>query len=176
LANRNRRLFSMSTQNALVTLLREGVSVADQSIDSKRDLEDALRTACTDFIEHTCNDFAGNLVKIVEDCKTSPPIKAGMDADSLLDLLTKATERLEVKAGEVISQMALYLDNSATQSILLKPSIRKITKALEEVRKLMSNIPDGEGGWDESKRGKIFMLIDELEQGVKSIGKGSVAS
>uniref|UniRef100_A0A7S4QLM6 Conserved oligomeric Golgi complex subunit 3 C-terminal domain-containing protein n=1 Tax=Ditylum brightwellii TaxID=49249 RepID=A0A7S4QLM6_9STRA len=38
LANRNRRLFSMSNENALVTLLREGVSVQESSVDSKRDL------------------------------------------------------------------------------------------------------------------------------------------
>lgn len=37
LANRNRHLFSMSTENALVTLLREGVSVQESSVDSKRD-------------------------------------------------------------------------------------------------------------------------------------------
>jgi len=37
LANRNRHLFFMSTENALVTLLREGVSVQESSVDSKRD-------------------------------------------------------------------------------------------------------------------------------------------
>ena len=45
LANRNRRVFSVSTENALVMLLREGVSVQESSVDSKRDLEDALRSA-----------------------------------------------------------------------------------------------------------------------------------
>jgi len=33
----------MSTENALVSLLREGVSVQESSVDSKRVLEDALR-------------------------------------------------------------------------------------------------------------------------------------
>ena len=37
LANRNRRLFSMSTENALITLLREGVSAQESSVDSNRD-------------------------------------------------------------------------------------------------------------------------------------------
>ena len=65
LANRNRRLFSMSTENALVTLLREGVSVQESSVDSKRDLEDALRSACNDFIEHTCKRVAGDFMAFV---------------------------------------------------------------------------------------------------------------
>ena len=42
----------MSTENALITLLREGVSVQESSVDSKRDLEDCLRSACNDFIEN----------------------------------------------------------------------------------------------------------------------------
>ena len=176
LANRNRRLFSMSTENALVTLLREGVSVADQSIDSKRDLEDALRSACTDFIDHTSSSLTGNLIKIIEECKAVPVTKVssvkGVDAGSLLGLLVESTDQLKVKSDEITSQMGLYLDNPTTQSILLKPSIRKITKALEHLRQIMSNIPDGEGGWDETNRGKIFVLIDDLESGVKSVGKG----
>ena len=49
LANRNRRIFSVSTENALVTLLREGVSVQESAVDSKRDLEDALRSAVSSF-------------------------------------------------------------------------------------------------------------------------------
>ena len=70
LANRNRRLFSMTTENALVTLLREGVHTREASIDSKRDLEDALRSACNDFIEHTAVSLAGPVITFVEQCKS----------------------------------------------------------------------------------------------------------
>merc|ERR1712194_642445 len=65
LANRNRRLFSMSTENALVTLLREGVSVNEESVDSKRDLEEALRNACNGFIDHISNVLANDMFEIV---------------------------------------------------------------------------------------------------------------
>eukprot|EP00804_Cyclotella_cryptica_P022112 CCRYP_011582-RA/>CCRYP_011582-RA protein AED:0.15 eAED:0.15 QI:341/1/1/1/1/1/2/1032/913 len=71
LANRNRRLFSMSTENALITLLREGVSVQESSVDSKRDLEDCLRSACNDFIEHTSTSLLGPISGLVDQCKNA---------------------------------------------------------------------------------------------------------
>ena len=46
-------------QNALITLLREGLLVQESSVDSKRDLEDCLRSACNDFIEHTSSSLLG---------------------------------------------------------------------------------------------------------------------
>lgn len=109
LANRNRRLFSMSTENALVTLLREGVSVQETDMDSKRDLEDALRSACNDFIDHTCASLLPSNANIGQMQETLPK-----------DLET------------VVSQMSLYLDNAATQSILLKPVSRKLLRTVEE--------------------------------------------
>ena len=71
MANRNRRLSSMSTENALVSLLREGVSTKEESVDSKRDLEEALRTACNDFIDHTCNTLAGPIMGMVDKIQSS---------------------------------------------------------------------------------------------------------
>jgi hypothetical protein len=177
LANRNRRLFSMSTENALVTLLREGVSVAEESLDSKKDLEDALRTGCNDFIDHTCKSIAGGAMDFVEQCQKADPNKLNdqkfMGAEKVVGLLTQTSERLEVQAGEVKTQMALYLDNPATQSILLKPISRKATKALEEARKFISQTVDGTNGWDETSRGKAFMLIDEIDKGVKTAAKAT---
>ena len=70
LATRNRHLFSMSTENALITLLREGVHTKEAQVDSKLDLEDALRLACNDFIEHTGVSLAGSIITFVEQCKS----------------------------------------------------------------------------------------------------------
>ena len=61
----------MSTKNALVTLLREGVSVQESSVDSKRDLEDCLRSACNDFIEHTSSSLLGPVAVFIEQCKNA---------------------------------------------------------------------------------------------------------
>ena len=175
LANRNRRLFSMSTENALVTLLREGVSVQEASVDSKRDLDDALRSACNDFIEHTSVLLAGPLLDFVGQCKlassssnaslkTQPFIEGG----SVKALMSKTTEDLSDELKEVTTQMALYLDNPATQSILLKPVVRKITRAVDDSRKFIEDAVDGEHGWDEGVREEVMTALKIIETAVKS--------
>jgi conserved oligomeric Golgi complex subunit 3 len=165
LANRNRRVFSMSTENALVTLLREGVSVQEASVDSKRDLEDALRSACNDFIEHTARAVAADVLAAVDSFKVTE--KLG-NADSVLEILNKTADKLEGSLGEVTSQMSLYLDNASTQNILLKPVSRKITRALEEIRKVTGKTENGVDGWDDAKKRQVTELTFLIEQSVKT--------
>lgn len=175
LANRNRRLFSMSTENALITLLREGVSVNEESVDSKRDLEEALRSACNDFIDHICNFFATELFDVVEKLNGSTPenlTNASLfEPNKLKDMLAKTLEEFEPKAAEVLNKMNLYLENSATQSILLKPVSKKISKGLEEIRKGVDGMTDENSGWEESMRAGILDLVTKLEKTVKKVGR-----
>ena len=168
----------MSTENALVSLLREGVSINEESVDSKRDLEEALRNACNDFIDHTSKSLASDVLDIAEKLpatKKEALVKAEfMQANTLKDILTKTSERMEVKAGEMTSQMKLYLDNPATQSILLKPISKKVSKGLDEVRKAVaSKVVIGENGWDESIQGEVMILIGEVEKKLKTAAKAS---
>ena len=177
LANRNRRLFSMSTENALVTLLREGVSMKEESVDSKRDLEEALRSACNDFIDHTCQSLAGGVMDLVQKVHStsSDGLKtaAFFNAAKVKDCLSQTSESFETKAVEVVTQMGLYLDNPATQSILLKPISKKILKALEEIRRAVCHIPDGENGWEDGIRSETLLLVDDLEKATKKAARAS---
>eukprot|EP00339_Tiarina_fusa_P009055 CAMPEP_0117008848 /NCGR_PEP_ID=MMETSP0472-20121206/8208_1 /TAXON_ID=693140 ORGANISM="Tiarina fusus, Strain LIS" /NCGR_SAMPLE_ID=MMETSP0472 /ASSEMBLY_ACC=CAM_ASM_000603 /LENGTH=818 /DNA_ID=CAMNT_0004710987 /DNA_START=23 /DNA_END=2479 /DNA_ORIENTATION=+ len=177
LANRNRRLFSMSTENALVSLLREGVSVNEESVDSKRDLEEALRTACNAFIDHTCKTLAGGIMDIVDKIQSSTPEKYQkekiMNGEKVKETLKGVSAKVEESADAVTKQMGLYLDNSGTQSILLKPISRKITKGLEEIQKAIIEIPAGVNGWDDSVRGDVLLLMDEVGKKVKQNVKAS---
>jgi hypothetical protein len=171
LANRNRRLFSMSTENALVTLLREGVSVNESSVDSKRDLEEALRGACNDFIDHTSRALAGGTMGVVERLQdTSDDARkkdALLDANKVKSALAGDSAKMEETCGQATVQMALYLDNPATQSILIKPIAKKISKGLTEIRKFATMIDDGVNGWDEISRGETLALLDELDTQLK---------
>jgi len=184
LANRNRRLFSMSTENALVTLLREGVSVHESSVDSKRDLEDCLRSACNDFIEHTTSTLLGPISKFVDQCKNA-------SSDGSTDVLRKesfmngivvkgmfgsASENLESELGNVSTQMKLYLENASTLSILLKPVVRKITRALEEAKRFIDEVPNDENDWNSELREEVLKSASAFETRVKaatSIKQGS---
>jgi hypothetical protein len=168
----------MSTENALVTLLREGLSTNEESVDSKRDLEEALRNACNEFIDHTCNSFAQDVIDLVGKLASSTPESLNdsssfFDANKVQEVLTKTLDNLESKAKEVVSQMALYLDNPTTQSILLKPVSKKISKGTEEIRKAVNEMTDGNLGWDETIRADVLRIIDDLEKSVKKIGRAS---
>jgi hypothetical protein len=173
LTNRNRRIFSMSTENALVTLLREGVSVQESSVDSKRDLEDALRKACNDFIDHTVQAVAAPLLDLHERLKNTETGSlaqlALLQPESVDKVVTLSSENVEKGMAEVVEQMSLYLENPATQSILLKPVSRKITKASEEMRRWVGKCEEHD--WDEDKRTAIVQKIDDLEQAVKRFTK-----
>uniref|UniRef100_A0A7S3LH73 Conserved oligomeric Golgi complex subunit 3 C-terminal domain-containing protein n=1 Tax=Amphora coffeiformis TaxID=265554 RepID=A0A7S3LH73_9STRA len=175
LTNRNRRIFSMSTENALVTLLREGVSVQESSVDSKRDLEDALRKACNDFIDHTVQAVAAALLDLHERLKnteTGSLAQLALLQPASVDKVVGVTsEKVESGMAEVLEQMGLYLENPATQSILLKPVSRKIIKASEELRRWVSKCEDGDNDWDDEKRSDILQKFDALEQSVKKFSK-----
>ena len=174
LANRNRHLFAMSAENALVTLLREGISVRDSSVDSKRDLDDALRSACNDFIEHTSTAVAGPLLLFVEQCKSaSQSTDIGLSAqpfmrsDAVLFVVEGTKEKLGMQLLDITSNMGLYLENPATQSILLKPVVRKITRALDEAKRFVSDVVDDNNGWDAEIRVAVLGKMQEIETSVK---------
>jgi len=177
LANRNRRLFSMSTENALFTLLREGVSVNEESVDSKRDLEEALRNACNKFIDHICNLLAGEMFKVVAKLKDLKPESlteaSFFEANTVKHMLTKILEGVEPKVMDVLDKMSIYLENSTTQSILLKPVSKKISKGLEEIKKNVNEMTGEKSGWDESMRKEVVGIINDIEKTVKKLGRVS---
>jgi hypothetical protein len=91
----------------------------------------------------------------------------------LTKLLNKTLESVQEKMTHATSQMGLYLDNPATQSILLKPVGRKLTRALEDSRKLIGKIADGENGWDAEKRVSVLEIIESIEQATKKTTRSS---
>lgn len=175
-ANRNRRVFSMSTnENALVSLLREGVSIQESRVDSKRDLEEALRSSCNDFIGDTTKTLIGDISGLVTLCNSSESremsIQTHLTPDSLLETLTKTSDDLVTEVDVLQGQMSLYLESSATQNILLKPVSRKVVKVLEDLRKLLSSAID----WDDEKMSEAQALISKIEANAKVVGKPSKA-
>jgi hypothetical protein len=181
IANRNRRLFSITSDNALVTLLSEGVSTREKSIDSKRDLEDALRSACNDFIEHTSVSLAGPVLTFVEQCKSvsssggttsteSLPTQSFMTGEYALAVMNRALDRLEPGLGEINSQMSLYMESVATRSILLKPVIRKITRLLDECRTFIEAgaVIDDDERWTENSKAEVLKAMEKFERMIKS--------
>jgi len=170
LANRNRRIFSMNaSENALFTLLREGVSVQEATVDSKRDLEDALRTACNEFIENTSTKVAPELIATAETVKSQA---SAVEPESIGKVLKKTSETIPEEMMNVTSQMSLYLDNPGTQSILLKPVSKRIVRAAEELRKAVASVDDTDGKWGNAKT-ELEELLSGIESKMKELARGS---
>ncbi|KAL7571775.1 hypothetical protein ACA910_002866 [Epithemia clementina (nom. ined.)] len=181
LANRNRRLLSMNTENAIVMLLREGVSVQESSVDSKRDLEDALRTACNDFIAHALQSLAGRLVNFVQErsnnTSTGPSGDGGTGTPNksqqkikespqlVTEILQETVETIKAQLPTLWEQMSLYLDNPSTQSILLKPVTKKIMKAVSELKQWMNNTVDHQ--WNSDSRSQALAVANQVEPALK---------
>lgn len=162
----------MSTENALLTLLREGVSVQESSVDSKRDLEDALRGACNDFIEHTCTFLAKSILAWIAQCKACKSDlknQVCMSAESVQSIVAQTADSAEEKWTEVTNQMTLYLESPATRSILLKPVSRKVSRLLEEARNFVGQAVDGENGWDATIRAHVLQQMSDIEHAVKKV-------
>jgi len=126
---------------------------------------------CNDFIEHTAQTVGKDLLATVEAYKMSdsaPAEEKLCSADKVVPMLRQMSDTLKDALGEITSQMGLYLDNPATQHILLKPVSRKITRALEDVRKMVGKIEKGVSGWDDEQRSEVTELTHLLEQTVKS--------
>lgn len=162
----------MSTENALLTLMREGVSVQESSVDSKRDLEDALRGACNDFIEHTCTFLAKSIIAWVAQCKackSNLKDQVCMKGESVQSIVAQTADSVEEQWAEVTNQMALYLESPATRSILLKPVSRKVSRLLEEARNFVGQAVDGENGWDATIRAHVLQKMSDIEHAVKKV-------
>ena len=159
----------MTTENALVTLLREGVSVNEESVDSKRDLEEALRSACNAFIDHISHSLTEEVFNLLT--KLNESTLESMDPSKIKESLSKNLENFEPNAKDVLSKMSLYLENPTTQSILLKPVSKKISKGLEEIKKNVNGLNDENNGWDDSVRGDVLHIISDLEKVVKKLGR-----
>jgi hypothetical protein len=167
----------MSTENALVTLLREGLSVNEESVDSKRDLEEALRDACNGFIDHVSTSLAEEVFNLLAKLNSSTPesLKSDsfFDASKVKEILAKTLEDFDLKAKQVLNKMGLYLENPTTQSILLKPVSKKVLKGLEEVKKGVIGMTNEDNGWNESIRAEILQIMIDLEKVVKKTGRAA---
>mmetsp|Transcript_24997 Transcript_24997/g.58224 ORF Transcript_24997/g.58224 Transcript_24997/m.58224 type:complete len:103 (-) Transcript_24997:998-1306(-) len=96
-----------------------------------------------------------------------------MNGDLVKSMLESTAESFESQLSNIVSQMSLYLDNPATQSILLKPVSRKIQRSLEDARKFVQQTKDGENGWDTGVRDSVMKLLGSLETSTKNATKAS---
>jgi hypothetical protein len=82
-------------------------------------------------------------------------------------VFSKSLQSLDGELDNVSKQMTLYLENTATQGILLKPAVRKITRSLEEAKRFIGEVPDEENGWNADMRVEVLKSVEDFETRVK---------
>ncbi len=132
LANRNRQLFQLHQDNALLTLLREGMTIQESSVDGRQELEQALKSACHDFMDHTSRQMAQPLFVLLDQYKNTD---TAPEEAMVKSTVQQVQDRLEPTLGEIVTQMTLYMDNPGTRQVLYRPVLRKLTRLFHELQR-----------------------------------------
>merc|ERR1712071_323764 len=105
--------------------------------------------------EHTSTRMAKEIFVWIESCKVAASNDVGtlgsqtiMGVDYVKKVVLKTKENIAEESGILRKQMILYLDNLATQGILFKPVLRKVSKALDDMKRFIA--VDEDNGWSSS--------------------------
>jgi hypothetical protein len=141
------KLFRWSAENAFITLARDGIPrVNEAQIDSKKELEEVLKVACGRFVSHTSGKLCEPIVTFNSKARAfSTPSSSSKSASQLVAQPFAQPERIREtleKAATLVADglpglaaaMALYLGNTVTQGILMKPVQSRMQKAITEMK------------------------------------------
>ncbi|KFD70177.1 hypothetical protein M514_03265 [Trichuris suis] len=147
LLQRKAQWFALSSNNAFLQFMLQVVDLhkddfvhcfcfqmptqtAQHIIDSRRELDITVKTACQNFIAQTVKVFVGELAIFLEQAKqvqqgteTEKPLKTYPFAEPkvLNDLVLRAYQNLKIRIPEFRHLMSLYLSNEETENILFAP-------------------------------------------------------
>ncbi|KAK7090645.1 conserved oligomeric Golgi complex subunit 3-like isoform X2 [Littorina saxatilis] len=135
LMNHKSQLFAMNSTNSLLQFVLEGTpQVTEMFIDSKRDVDQQLKTTCEDFIKHVTDLFTGPLqtflsratvvVEMKKDDGTQRVVlrtQPFATPEKVHDVATETYRNIKTRLPALQRSMALYLANRDTEAILFRP-------------------------------------------------------
>lgn len=132
--NRN-KLFSFSSNNALLEFLLEGTPrVKEYLIDSRKEIDKQLKNSCEEFITYVTDSLLGSVSEWIQ--KAEHILKVtNMDLPDALPLpkqnfgkpqnvaniVNAAKRNIKARLPEIKKYMKLYLANRETEFILFRP-------------------------------------------------------
>ncbi|CAN0405536.1 unnamed protein product [Ectocarpus sp. 12 AP-2014] len=153
-------LFRLSSKNALVELTVDSIPTIDEvQVDAKGDMEASLKSACSAFITCAVELVASpllswiNKARAFEDTSREDVDGAGLESlraqpfanpDRVKDAVHAAVFSATAALPRVCSAMSLYLDNRATEGILLHPVQRRVVDAVDGVRDVLQRLHPAE--------------------------------
>ncbi|XP_076363263.1 conserved oligomeric Golgi complex subunit 3 [Tachypleus tridentatus] len=151
LLQKKSKLFSLSSNNALLEFLLEGTpQVTENLVDSKKAVDNQLKIVCEEFIANTVEMLIGQLLIFLNKAKVILQVgekettrqvvlknQPWASAEKVSELVNEAYKHLKTKLPSLANSMSLYLANRDTEHILFRPIRNRVQTAFEQLLQLV---------------------------------------
>lgn len=154
LINRRDKIFTFSSNNALLEFLLEGTpKVKEYLIDSRKEIDKQLKHSCEAFITFSTEFLVGSLLNLVSSAyqfeQSNKSIENNVDKIPLLrdqsfgnpenisKLIVEAQKNIKTKIPHIQRSMQLYLANRETEFILFRLIKNNIINAFISVGQML---------------------------------------
>ncbi|KAI3426341.1 hypothetical protein D9Q98_008714 [Chlorella vulgaris] len=146
-------LFSLRADSAMGQLLGKGVPrIAESQVDSKKELERALKSTCESYIMHVTKLTVEPLLSFITKVTaarvaaqqaggTAKPLREQAFAvpERVAELVGRVREALHTALPAAVAKMKLYLSNPSTHAILFKPVKSNVAEAHGQIAALLES-------------------------------------
>nr|Q8CI04.3 RecName: Full=Conserved oligomeric Golgi complex subunit 3; Short=COG complex subunit 3; AltName: Full=Component of oligomeric Golgi complex 3 [Mus musculus]AAH38030.1 Cog3 protein [Mus musculus] len=144
------RFFRLNSNNALIEFLLEGTpEIREHYLDSKKDVDRHLKSACEQFIQQQTRLFGEQLEEFMTKVSALKTMASQGGPKYTLsqqpwaqpakvnDLVATAYKTIKTKLPLTLRSMALYLSNKDTEFILFKPVRNNIQQVFQKFHALL---------------------------------------
>ncbi|XP_069745748.1 conserved oligomeric Golgi complex subunit 3 isoform X4 [Narcine bancroftii] len=151
------RLFRLSSNNSILEFLLEGSpEIKEHYIDSKKEVDRNLKSACEKFIQHQTKLFVGQLEEFMTKVsalktmghqggpKYSLSQQPWAQPAKINDLVASTYKTIKGKLPATLRSLSLYLSNKDTEFILFKPVRSNIQQSFQKLQGVLQEDFSGE--------------------------------
>uniref|UniRef100_A0A674I115 Conserved oligomeric Golgi complex subunit 3 n=1 Tax=Terrapene triunguis TaxID=2587831 RepID=A0A674I115_9SAUR len=144
------RFFRLNSNNALIQFLLEGTpEIREHYIDSKKDVDHHLKSACEQFIQQQTKQFIEqpeefmSKVAALKAMASQGGPKYNLSQQpwaqpaKVNDLVSSTYKTIKTKLPSMLRSMSLYLANKDTEFILFKPIRNNIQQVFQKLQALL---------------------------------------
>uniref|UniRef100_A0A8D0H8D5 Conserved oligomeric Golgi complex subunit 3 n=1 Tax=Sphenodon punctatus TaxID=8508 RepID=A0A8D0H8D5_SPHPU len=144
------RFFRLNSNNALIQFLLEGTpEIREHYIDSKKDVDRHLKSACEQFIQQQTKQFVEQLEEFMTKVSALKAMASQggpkynlsqqpwVQPAKVNDLVSSTYKTIKTKLPSTLRSMSLYLSNKDTEFILFKPVRNNIQQAFQKLHALL---------------------------------------
>uniref|UniRef100_A0A4W3J795 Conserved oligomeric Golgi complex subunit 3 n=1 Tax=Callorhinchus milii TaxID=7868 RepID=A0A4W3J795_CALMI len=151
------RLFRLNSNNSILEFLLEGSpEIKEHYIDSKKEVDRNLKSACEKFIQHQTQLFVGHLEEFMTKVTALKNMSHQGGPKYLLaqqpwaqpakinDVVASTYKTIKNKLPPILRSLSLYLSNKDTEFILFKPVRSNIQQTFQKLHSVLQEDFSGE--------------------------------